>query len=135
MIWETRVRYVTPPYFWFAIWLSGDTWVHGAEIDVIESFGFDNGNDFTNYDGKYWHSSAVGGKMETIYYSDWIAGMKKYGIQDFETSQYHVWTCVYRVDDTFSCYVDGRAVQNGAIHWTRGGKLDGKPIKEIIVNA
>jgi len=26
IVWETRVRYVTPPYFWFAIWTAGNKW-------------------------------------------------------------------------------------------------------------
>jgi hypothetical protein len=26
IVWETRVRYVTPKYFWFAIWTAGNKW-------------------------------------------------------------------------------------------------------------
>ena len=26
IVWETRVRYVTPPYFWFALWTAGNKW-------------------------------------------------------------------------------------------------------------
>lgn len=128
MIWETKVRYRTPPYFWFAIWTAGREWNGGAEMDVIESFGYDNGGGYTNFDGRYWHSSAVGGEMETSYYANWDAAMRKYGVSEYDASQYHVWTWVYRKDDTFSSYVDGRNVQNGKMHWTLGGAPGGKPI-------
>ena len=61
IIWETRVRYVTPPYFWFAIWNSGNVRNQGAEMDLVESFGYDNGSNGTNYLGNYWHSNSVSG--------------------------------------------------------------------------
>ena len=51
IVWETRVRYITPPYFWFAIWTAGNKWNNGAEQDLVESFGYDNGGGNTNYDG------------------------------------------------------------------------------------
>lgn len=128
LLWETRVRYVTPPYFWFAIWTSGNRWNRGAEMDVVESFGFDNGGGNTNYLGAYWHSSVVGGSSETDYFSSWPGGMRSYGIENYDASQYHTWTWVYRADDTFVAYNDGRVVQRGTLHWTFEGKADGEPI-------
>ena len=26
IVWETRVRYKTPPYCWFALWTAGRKW-------------------------------------------------------------------------------------------------------------
>ncbi len=31
VLWETRVRYVTPPYFWFLIWSSVNFWNRGGQ--------------------------------------------------------------------------------------------------------
>ena len=114
IVWETRVRYVTPPYFWFAIWIAGNKWnwtngPQGAEQDVIESFGYDNGGGNTNYDGRYWHSNsvAVPGK-DTIDYGSWGQAMAKQGIPSYDASQYHIWTWLYKKDDTYAMYCDGK---------------------------
>ena len=50
MNWETRVRYETPPYDWFAIWTCGNEGDKGVGMDLIESIGWDNGNGNTNYE-------------------------------------------------------------------------------------
>lgn len=133
MIWETRVRYVTPPYFWFAIWTAGNKWNKGAEMDLIESFGYDNGGKYTNYDGRYWHSSVVGGTSETNYHKSWGAGMAKYGFKDYDATKYHTWTWIYRADDTFTCYLDGKVVQNGTLHWTLKAVPDGEELNMSFI--
>lgn len=133
VIWETRVRYKTPPYFWFAIWTSGNKWTRGAEIDLVESFGYDNGGGNTNYDGRYWHSSVVGGESETNYHANWANGMKKYGFSEFDATEWHTWTLHYRADDTFTVYLDGKPVQNGFTHWTRGTQPDGEAINMSFI--
>lgn len=133
IIWETRVRYKTPPYFWFAIWIAGNRWNRGAEIDLIESFGYDNGGGYTNYGGRYWHSSVVGGESETNYHKSWANGMAKYGITEYDASEWHVWTLHYRADNTFTAYVDGRVVQNGSTPWTLGTKPDGEPLNMSFI--
>jgi hypothetical protein len=132
LIFETRVRYVTPPYFWFAIWTAGNRWSHGAEADIVESFGYDNGNGNTNYDGRFWHADVAGGTNE-VSYGSWENGMRKQGVLTadnpvFDPTRYHVWTWLYRTDDTYSIYVDGLEVQRGTIHWTLSGKAGGEPI-------
>jgi len=132
LIWETRVRYVVPPYFWFAIWTAGNKWNHGAEMDLVESFGYDNGKDdkgvpITNYTGDYWHSGCVGG-VDKSDYKDWGATMQAYGVKSFDASQYHIWTWIYKKDDTYEAYVDGTLVQSGTLVWTLGGKKDGEPL-------
>jgi hypothetical protein len=132
IIWETRVRYVTPPYFWFALWTSGNHWNNGAEMDVIESFGFDNGMykglPNTNYDGHVWHSDVIGG-TETVSFGNWWTGMGKSGVHmPYDATSYHVWTWLYKKDNTFAAYVDGLLVQSGTLNWTVGGKAGGVPI-------
>ncbi|MFA6288112.1 MAG: hypothetical protein WC661_12075 [Opitutaceae bacterium] len=134
MIWETRVRYVTPPYFWFALWTAGNKWDNGAEFDLIESFGYDNGGPgYTNYDGQFWHSDVVGGTWTTNY-SNWANGMQSCGIPAYGTpppyiaSNWHTWTWLYRKDNTYSAYVDGIQVQSGTLHWTFGATSTGEAI-------
>jgi hypothetical protein len=127
LLWETRVRYVVPPYFWFAIWTSGNKWDKGAEMDVVESFGFDNGGGNTNFEGKQWHSDPVGGTADTNY-SSWPAGMSAHGITSYDATQYHTWTWIYRKDDTWTAFVDGIQVQSGKQHWTLSAAQNGEAI-------
>ena len=128
IVWETRVRCVTPPYFWFAIWTAGNKWNQGAEHDLVESFGYDNGGKNTNYDGRYWHSNAVSGKDVTDY-GDWNKAMSAHGITDFDSGKYHIWTWLYRKDDSYAMYVDGVLVQSGKdSYWTYGSKKTDEPI-------
>ncbi|MFT3695869.1 MAG: hypothetical protein QM831_22225 [Kofleriaceae bacterium] len=127
ILWETRVRYVTPPYFWFAIWAAGNQWDHGAEEDVIESFGYDNGGGNTNFVGAQWHSNSVGG-TDVDGYANWASSMSSHGVTSFDATQYHVWSWLYRKDDTYSVYVDGTEVNKGTIHWTLTGNEAGTPI-------
>jgi len=127
VLWETRVRYVTPKYFWFALWNSGNVWNKGAEFDVVESFGYDNGGGQTNFNGRLWHSDPVGGTRTTDY-TNWGSGMAAHGITNFDATQYHVWSMLYRTDNTFSFYVDGIQVQTGTMNWTVGGAAGGQPI-------
>ena len=133
IIWETRVRYNTPPYYWFAIWACGNEWNHGAEMDLVESFGFDNGDGFTNFNGSFWHSSVVGGTSETNYHNDWVAAMKKYGFENYDATQWHIWTWVYHDDDTFTSYLDGKVVQRGKTPWTLGAVEGGKPVNMSFI--
>jgi hypothetical protein len=127
ILWETRVRYVTPRYFWFALWNSGNLWNHGAEFDVIESFGYDNGSNGTNFDGRFWHADPVGG-TKTTDYTNWGNGMKSRGINSFDATQYHVWSLLYRKNNTYSFFVDGTEVQSGSMNWTNGASAGGQPI-------
>ncbi len=137
IVWETRVRYVTPPYFWFAIWTAGNKWkwdggAQGAEHDVVESFGFDNGagDAYKNFDGRLWHVNTVSmPSRDTVGYSDWSKGMAWGGVKSFDASQYHVWTWQYNKDNSFAMYVDGVLVQRGSdYHWTFGSKATDEPI-------
>jgi hypothetical protein len=131
IVWETRVRYVTPPYFWFAIWTAGNIWLRGAEHDLVESFGYDNGGTppATNFDGRYWHAGSVTGSDVTSY-SDWSVGMANSGITNFDATQWHIWTWVYKADNTYGMYVDGILVQSGSAPytWTVGAIRGGRPI-------
>ncbi len=128
IVWETRVRYVTPPYYWFALWTSGNKWNNGAEHDLVESFGYDNGGGYTNYDGRYWHSNTVAGS-DTVNYSNWGNGMASCGITAYDATQYHIWTWLYRKDNSYAMYVDGVPVQSGVNYpWTDGTTAGGSPI-------
>ncbi len=138
IVWETRVRYVTPPYFWFAIWTAGNKWkwdghAEGAEQDLVESFGYDNevnGTNpaFKNFDGRFWHSNTVGG-TDTTDYGDWNKAMSSHGITKYDASQYHIWTWLYRKDNSYAMYCDGIEIQSGKdYHWTYGGHAADEPI-------
>jgi hypothetical protein len=127
LLWETRVRYRTPPYFWFAIWTSGNKWSRGAEIDVVESFGYDNGGGYTNYDGRFWHVGVVGGKEED-HYSNWQNSMKRWGVASFDATQWHTWSMLYKADDSIAIYMDGILVQTGFSHWTLKTLPDGEAL-------
>lgn len=140
IVWETRVRYVPPPYFWFALWTAGNKWkwdngAQGAEQDLVESFGYDNGGGNTNYDGRFWHSNAVASpSKDTVDYGDWGKAMAAHGIKSYDASQYHIWTWLYRKDDTYAMYVDGIEVQSGKdYHWTYGGKETDEPIDMVFL--
>jgi hypothetical protein len=135
IVWETRVRYVTPPYFWFALWTAGNQWkwdghAQGAEQDLVESFGYDNGGGSTNYDGRFWHSNTVATPSRDAYdYGDWGRAMAARGVPAFDARQYHIWTWLYKRDDTFAMYVDGTLVQRGSdYHWTYGNRANDPPI-------
>ncbi|GAA5193439.1 hypothetical protein GCM10023322_55460 [Rugosimonospora acidiphila] len=127
ILWETRVRYVTPKYFWFSLWNSGNQWNNGAEFDVVESFGYDNGGGNTNFDGRYWHADPVGG-TSTTNYSNWATGMASHGITSYDATQYHTWSLLYKKDNTYSFYVDGIQVQSGTMNWTLSGVAGGQPV-------
>ena len=135
IVWETRARYVTPPYFWFAIWTAGNKWkwdghAQGAEHDLVESFGYDNGGGNTNFDGRFFHSNSVADPSKDAWnFWDWGGTMKERGVADFDPTQYHVWTWLYRADNSFAMYVDGKLIQQGEDYWwTFGNKKDDEPI-------
>lgn len=135
IVWETRVRYVTPPYFWFAIWTAGNKWkwdgqAQGAEQDLVESFGYDNGGGNTNYDGRFWHSNAVANPSKDNWnFWDWGGTMKDKGIASFDPTSYHIWTWVYKKDNTYAMYCDGVRVQGGKDYfWTFGNTAKDEPI-------
>lgn len=143
IVWETKVRYKTPPYFWFSLWIDGDRWrwdngSRGAEIDLIEAYGEDYlsggagtayGN--TNFDGHLWHANAVAGSDTVDYFSGpwWGGGMASVGINSYDATQYHIWTLVYKHDNSYAMYVDGKMVQNGTNYfWTFGNRETDSPI-------
>ena len=135
IVWETRVRYVTPPYFWFSIWTAGNKWKwdgnsQGAEHDLVESFGYDNGGGATNYDGRYWHSNSVASPSKDAWnFWDWGGTMAAHGFPTFDLTQYHTWTWVYKRDNSFAMYCDGILVQQGSNYWwTYGNTQNDEPI-------
>ena len=138
IVWETKVRYVTPPYFWFSLWTDGNQWNNGAEHDLIESYGEDyasegagTGYGNNNFDGHLWHSNSVNGPDTVNYFTGgwWGQAMAGQGITSYDASQYHIWTWVYRHDNTYAMFVDGILVQSGSnYYWTDGATMGGTPI-------
>ncbi len=143
IVWETRVRMKTPKYFWFAIWTAGNKWMwrdnsaQGAEHDIVESFGYDNGGgeQYTNFDGRYWHVGTVANPgKDTIVYEDWSRTMGLRGFTKFDATQYHTWTWLYRKDNSYTIYCDGVPVQSGLdYHWTYGAKAEDEPIDMVFL--
>ena len=141
LVWETRVRYDTPPYYWFAIWTAGNKWKYdhgaqGAEQDLVEGFGYDNGGPkYTNFDGRFWHSNAVATPLkDTADYKEWGRAMAAQGIKAFDPRQYHVWTWRYNRDDSYAMFVDGVKIQGGSdYHWTYGGNAADEPIDMVFL--
>ena len=135
IVWETRVRYQTPPYYWFAIWTAGNKWkwdgqAQGAEHDLVEGFGYDNGGGNTNYDGRFWHSNSVASPSKDAWnFWDWGGTMKTQGIENFDGTKYHTWTWHYKKDNSFAMYMDGILIQKGQDYWwTFGNKKDDESI-------
>ena len=138
IVWETKVRYVTPPYFWFSLWTDGNQWNNGAEHDLIESYGEDyasegagTGYGNNNFDGHLWHANSVNGADTVNYFTGgwWGQAMAQQGITSYDASQYHVWTWVYKKDNSYAMYVDGVLVQSGTgYNWTVGNTPGGTPI-------
>ncbi|QHT61468.1 hypothetical protein GXP70_16860 [Paenibacillus lycopersici] len=128
VLWETRVRYVRPQAFWFALWNAGNTWNNGAEIDLVESFGYDNGGGNTNFDGRCWHSNSVN-NPDAINYGSWSSGMAAGGVSSFDPTAYHTWQLLYGKDNSYKMYMDGHLVQSGTnYNWTVGNVAGGTPI-------
>ena len=135
ILWETRVRYHTPPYFWFALWVDGGPVGsnYAPEMDVLESFGYTNAPGFTNYDGRYWHSNTVSnGTNDFVIYqpnASWQQGMQSVGINSYDATQYHVWQLLYRKDNSYTMYADGTPVQWGpSYNWTENNTTNGTSV-------
>lgn len=137
ILWETRVRYVPPKYFWYSHWIDGEVW-HKVEIDVVESFGYDNGNNATNYDGRFWHSAIGIGKVpadnsRAIKYGSWGNTMQSMGVpMPYDAGKFHIWSMLYRADNTVEIFVDGLKVQYGSLNWTVGGAANADPMKKVF---
>jgi hypothetical protein len=101
-------------------------------MDLIESFGFDNGGGFTNYDGHLWHSDSVGG-VDEVDYSSWPAAMASVGVTSYDATAYHLWQWLYLKDNSYTAYVDGIRVQYGSVDWTLGGIEGGEPIDMSLI--
>ncbi len=130
ILWETRVRLNNPPPgYWFAIWTVGNKWDGGAEMDVVESFGFDNGGGYTNYDARLFHVNSVGGKdrVRATHWEAYVPGRRA------DLTQWNVFTWVYRKDESYTVWFNGQEVQSGVIHWTLKGRPDGQPLNMSFI--
>jgi len=121
LLWETRVRIPVPQKaFWFALWTAGTKWDHGAEMDVVESFGTPNIGDGAHA----FHVNSVGG-TDKYAYRAWPDELNNIGVPTAarDLSQWHTFTWVYLKDDTYKVYYDGYLVQQGVLHWTLTGAV------------
>jgi len=125
ILWETRVRMPVPrPGYWFAVWTAGSRWDNGAEMDVMEAFGAPH-----LVAAKVFHINSVGG-TDRVDYRDWFRGLASVGVpsENWDLTRFHVWTWLYKRDDTYEVYYDGKLAQHGQLHWTEGATPGGPPI-------
>jgi hypothetical protein len=126
LLWETRARMPkAAAAYWFAIWASGNQWNQGAEMDVLESFGTPN----IYPPAAAFFAQSLGGKND-VDYSSWPNGLDavKVPAKGRDLADYHVWTWLYRRDDSFVVYFDGIPIQTGTLHWTLAGASGGQVI-------
>jgi len=58
----------------------------------------------------------------------WQSGMSSAGINSYDATQYHIWTLLYRKDNSYVMYVDGTPVQWGPnYNWTLNNTTNGTP--------
>src|SRR6185369_8559921 len=105
VLWETRVRMPVPvAAYWFALWAAGEQWNAGAEVDVLESFGSAN-----VYPPPTAFMANARGGTTTVDYTSWPTGLDAAGVptNDRDLREYHVWSWLYRKDDSYVVYFDG----------------------------
>jgi hypothetical protein len=127
LLWETRARMATPRSgYWFALWTAGNRWDKGAEMDVLETFGAPH-----LMEAKVFHINSVGGE-DKIDYENWWKGLETAGVplNNLDLTHFHVWTWLYKRDDTYQVYYDGKLAQRGTLHWTYGG-VQGAPVIDM----
>ncbi len=127
--WETRCRMSSPlPYFWWALWIAGEKWDRGAELDVPESFGFDNGFGRLNYDGRSFHTNSAGGQddITSSYWGPYVPPKFRSLID------WHTFTTVYARDDTWRTYVDGELSNSGSLKWNLRGNAGDQPLRKAF---
>lgn len=124
ILWETRVRISKPvESYWFALWAAGTKWDKGAEMDVAEAFSTP-WTDYTKAAG--FHIDSIGGVDAKACWSDWWPCLRSWDPNEahWNLTDFHVFSWVYRKDDTYVVYVDNRVFQQGTISW----KANGEPI-------
>lgn len=116
VIWETRMRMPKPADgYWLGLWASGNEWSSGPEVNVLQAFGAPSAP------ANAFRSAAVGGSNE-IDYGSWPDALDQVALAEGDLSDWHVWSWIYKKDDTYQVYVDGHEVQSGSIRWTLGGE-------------
>lgn len=119
--WETRVRMTGAPLgYWFALWATGTNWNSGPEMDVVEAFSSSG----TNINGDLWHSSSVNGNDIVDFSGAWDTPLSARWGTGFATPNgtqtlrnWHTFTWIYKADDTYKVYVDGKLIQYGTLPW------------------
>lgn len=137
LVFETRARLLPtaglPVGYWYALWIVGATygsnpayWNLGPEIDIVETYGQDDKPSLHN--AQAWHSDSVGG-TNLVNFGSWhqgmAAGSDPRAYEDKNLKLWHVWTLVYRKDNTYEVLFDGYRVQYGVIDWSKDGRTPG----------
>jgi hypothetical protein len=125
--WETRCRLSSPfPYYWWALWISAEKWIHGPELDVPESFGFDNGFGRLNFNGRLFHTNSVGGH-DRINARNW----EPYVPLNFRSlTDWHTFTTIYDKMNNWRTFVDGALSNSGVLWWNVGGERLNEPLRK-----
>jgi hypothetical protein len=91
-------------------------------MDVLEAFGAPH-----LLDAKVFHVNSVGGH-DRIEFDNWFKGLETAGVPEsnWDLKRFHVWTWLYKTDDSYEVYYDGQLTQHGTLHWTLGA-TEGAP--------
>ena len=115
LIWETRIRMPKPAAgYWLGLWASGNEWSSGPELNVLQAFSG------AGSPANAFRSAAVGGQ-NSVDYGAWPDSLQLDPLGSGDLTEWHVWSWLYKRDDTFEVRVDGEVVQSGTIRWTLGG--------------
>jgi hypothetical protein len=131
LLWETRARILKPlPGYWLSFWAGGNKWDRGPEMDVVESFGTPN----IYPPPSAFHVNSTGGN-DAIDYASWPNGLSAAGVPEDarDLRNWHTWSWLYRVDDTYVVYYDGYVVQRGSIRWTLSGSAGGEELELYFI--
>lgn len=124
MVWETYMRIVPAATgnitqgLWSALWVAGNLWNTGPEIDVEEAYTTSILDNF-----RVFHSDVVGGtsqyNMTTDFWAGLHHGIPVYNQHDMRVG--HKYTLVYFRDDTWKTYLDGAEINSGTLTWLYNG--------------
>ena len=118
ILWETRARMPVPkPGYWFAIWTAGTKWEAFGAPHLMEA--------------KVFHVNSVGGR-DHIDYDNWFSGLEHAGVPSakWDLKRFHIWTWIYKRDDSYEVFYDGHLAQRGTLHWTQGA-VEGGPSTDM----
>ena len=77
------------------------------------------------FQAKVFHVNSVGG-ADHVDYDNWFKGLESAGVPSstWDLKRFHIWTWLYKRDDSYEVYYDGHLAQRGVLHWTVGARPD-----------